>query len=651
MNRNVIAGLWLVGLGLVGACSGGGNTALTTVPTAHLAITLPTATVVADTPFTFTVTALNAATAVVPTYVGTVHITTSDPSAVLPADATLTRGVGTFTVAFNTPGSQTITAGDTVGDAASGTSPAVSVKPIPAPTISSLSPTKAGVGTAGFTLIVNGANFVLHSVVHWNGSNRSTVFVSSSQVSAQISAADIATAGTAAVTVLNPAPGGGGSNASPFTVTVTVSLRVSIHPAAVTLPAGISQAFTATVEGASNNVVIWSVQEGAAGGSITNAGVYTAPQTVGTYHVIAVSQADASKSAVATVTVVTPPPANAFKPTGSMAVARGDYTATPLLDGSVLVVGGCALPAGDFCSPFTESELYDPAKGAFTSTGSMARGRAAHTATRLPDGKVLVAGGWGESPNPEATAELYDPSTRSFSRTGNLGTARTLHTATLLQSGKVLIVGGGTADGSSLATAELYDPGTGSFSPTTGMPTARRFHSATLLQNGKVLIAGGENYPSVLASAVLYDPSTDKFTPTGTMVSARSGHTATRLLDGRVLVVGGSDTWTSAELYDPKSGSFMATGSMAVEHNGHSATLLLDGRVLVTGGVHAPGNVLAELFDPAGGVFVFAGTMAQPRALHTATLLADGRVLVAGGCSAPTADGCIQTLATAELYQ
>ena len=119
---------------------------------------------------------------------------------------------------FNTTGNQTITASDTVGDASSGTSPAVSVKSIPVPTIASLSTAIAAAGSAGFTLTVKGSNFVPTSVVQWNGSNRSTAFVSSSQVTAQIAAADIATAGTATVTVFNPAPGGGSSNSATFTI-------------------------------------------------------------------------------------------------------------------------------------------------------------------------------------------------------------------------------------------------------------------------------------------------------------------------------------------------------------------------------------------------------------------------------------------------
>ncbi len=221
MRSTTIIALSIIGLGLLGGCSGGGDTALTTVPTAHLAITLPTTTVTAGTPVTFTVAALDAANHVVSTYVGTVQITSSDKSAKLPPNSTLAQGVGTFTVTFNTTGNQTITASDTVGDASSGISPAVSVKQIPAPAIASLSPAMTLNGGAGFTLIVNGSNFVPTSVVQWSGSNLTTAFVSSSRITAQIPAPDIDTAGAATVTVFNPAPGGGRSNSATFTITTT----------------------------------------------------------------------------------------------------------------------------------------------------------------------------------------------------------------------------------------------------------------------------------------------------------------------------------------------------------------------------------------------------------------------------------------------
>jgi len=302
--------------------------------------------------------------------------------------------------------------------------------------------------------------------------------------------------------------------------------------------------------------------------------------------------------------------------------------------------------------PDALNEASTVLQGVFTATGSMTTARESHTATLLPDGKVLMAGGF-DGTNVIASAEFYDPAAGTFTVTGSLTVARVGHTATLLPSGKVLIAGGdagGAYLGAVLASTELYDPVAGTFTATGSMTAAREDHTATLLGNGKVLIAAGEDYSGVLASAELYDPAAGTFTVTGSLTVARVGHTATLLPSGKVLIAGGDGLGT-AELYDPDSGTFAATGSMIVARSYHTATLLPSGKVLIAGGGSNFGEIAsAELYDPATGTFAATGSMIVARSYHTATLLPNGTVLIAGGWN-DDSGGAGETLASAELYQ
>ena len=196
----------------------------------------------------------------------------------------------------------------------------------------------------------------------------------------------------------------------------------------------------------------------------------------------------------------------------------------------------------------------------------------------------------------------------TFTPTSNMSTTRYNHTATLLPNGKVLIAGGQTGfpGPGYVNTAEIYDPAARTFTATGNMTAPRGRHTATLLRNGKVLIAGGENGVATAYSAELYDPVGGTFSATGSMNNARSDHTATLLPDGTVLVAGGyNGSFTnSAETYDPANGTFFSAGSMPDARAEHTAALLQDGRVFIAGGVNDL-NVLssAAIYDPAGRVF------------------------------------------------
>jgi N-acetylneuraminic acid mutarotase len=308
--------------------------------------------------------------------------------------------------------------------------------------------------------------------------------------------------------------------------------------------------------------------------------------------------------------------APAWAATGGMIEARAGQTATLLPDGTVLVAGGSSI-ISSIGSLLASAELYDPSSGSWTATRSMIEARAGHTATLLPDGRVLVAGGGIISSIGSllASAELYDPSSGSWTRADGMIEARDGHTATLLPNGQVIVAGGYGSIGSLLASAELYNPSSGSWTATGSMIEAPYGHTATLLPNGAVLAAGGCcDDPSTghqLAPTELYDPESGSWTATGNMHEGRAAHTAALLADGTVLVAGGSLQGTavpsaSAELYDPGSGTWTATAGMFEARTGHTATLLPNGKVLVTGGYggsRSSGTLAsAELYDPGNGI-------------------------------------------------
>jgi hypothetical protein len=325
-----------------------------------------------------------------------------------------------------------------------------------------------------------------------------------------------------------------------------------------------------------------------------------------------------------------------WAPAGSMASPHGTHTATLLPNGKVLVLGGLSSPS----SQSREAELYDPASGTWSVATPVASPRYGHTATLLPNGKVLVAGGMYL-----ASAELYDPATGTWSTTGSMAAVRSSHEAVLLPNGKVLVAGGYGSSGSRLASAELYDPATGAWSTTGSMAIARENCAATLLANGKVLVSAGYTNGSAITSAEVYDPATGTWSAAGSVASLRSSHTSTLLPNGKVLIAGGENAngvVYTAELYDPATGTWSMTSSMSARHGDGTATLLPNGKVLVAGGGFSS---TAELYDPATGTWSSAGSMATYRGSHTATLLPDGRVLMSGGWG-----GSLGYLSTAELY-
>ena len=331
-----------------------------------------------------------------------------------------------------------------------------------------------------------------------------------------------------------------------------------------------------------------------------------------------------------------------FTPTaGNLITGRFQHTATLLRNGKVLLAGGLnsypIVPADPFFNMLASAELFDPSTGAFTQTASMSVHRAGHTATLLPNGKVLIVGGAYSN-----TAELFDPATETFSRTGDMIMQRTGgHVATLLNDGRVLIAGGSLGTSYRLSNAEVYDPSAGAFAATGDLPSPFARAVGTLLPSGQVFVDGSPLDGSQGGAAALYDPAAGSFTDTGARLGSVCYPGIGRLLpNGKILELEYEvyvdfreysclyqNVEEPAQLYDAATGSFALTGQIPTGcSDGGPDVSLPDGTVLFSWGD------AVEIYDPVSSAFTCSGPMKTPNRGHTsATLLADGTVLMAGG--------------------
>lgn len=295
---------------------------------------------------------------------------------------------------------------------------------------------------------------------------------------------------------------------------------------------------------------------------------------------------------------------------GSLNVARVNASAVLLANGTALVMGGCV---GNCQSSTTATaEIYNATSHTWSLTGNMLTKRAYFGADMLPGGKILAVGGCttfniNGCANVTVKTEIYDPATGKWSATGSMTVARGALTATMLTNGKVLAAGGQNAAGDALASSELYNPATGKWTLTGKMNVARDEHTAVLLANGNVLALGGENINGIsTAKTELYNPATGKWTLTGNLNTGRLEHTATLLMNSNVLISGGKKVTlltetvlASAELYNPATGVWTRTGSLHNARTGHTATLLHSGTVIDASGSGANQDLVsAEVYTP-----------------------------------------------------
>lgn len=653
---------------LTPSISGAGNVTVNPGPVSQLALTTVGSAATAAVPFSISVTALDAFMNVATNYMGTVHFTSSDPQASLPADTQLPGGSGGFAVTFNTIGPQTVTVRDTVTASLKGTSTAISV-----------------VSNAAMHLAISGPGSVTtrqtfsFSVIAFDAANNTatgyngTVQFTSSDAQAKLPGSVTLVGGVSADVLATFESVGNGSQTITATDTATHSINGSAMlgvtaPATLTVSSGAPPAGSVGVDYGPSRIeyercffdfmlhgVNCTPCTPGPNGTCGNLPRCGFPRHLPCLEAISVFNgftlmATGGVPGYSWSASGLPPGLTVDAPTGKI---LGTPTATGTFQATATVTDS-GLPSVNTTASVT---IMISPRG-FQTTGNMTTARTLHAATLLGSGLVLVTGGELDANTLLATAEIFDPSAGTFAATGAMQISRSQHTATLLNDGRVLIAGGGTGtQGSATASAELYTA-SGSSSVATGSMIAARYgHTATLLNDGTVLILGGADATgTALASAEIFDPTNGTFTPTGNMQTARQAHTATLLSNGMVLVTGGIDANSkhldTAELYDPTAKTFsLAAGTMTVTRANHTATLLTAGndagKVLLAGGADDNGVArnTAELFDPTAQSFTATSTMVSAHASHTATLLNDGTVLIVGG-----ADATGNAVSVAELF-
>ena len=616
----------------------------------HLLISAP-GTITAGTPFNIIVTALDQFSNIATGYTGTVHFTSTDGAAILPANVTLINGTNTLSVTLKTTGSQTITGTDTVTATITGTSNIVTVT---AATLQNIAVTPANPSIAkGLTqqftatgMFSDGSLVDLTTQVTWN---------STAPGVATINATGLATAVGAGTSNITASLLGVTSPIDVLTVTPAALQSITVTPATPVVTPGNTVQYTATghfSDGTTGATGVNWTSSDTTTATINAAGLATGIKTGGPITITATSTSNGAISGTATLVVASP---IGFVLTGSLSAARTAPTATVLNDGRVLVVGGLS------ASVLASAELYDAGTGTFTSTGSLNAGRYGHTATLLADGRVLVAGGATNGGGTElASAEVYDPKTGTFTALGNMTTARFGHAATWLPNGTVLITGGVDTTNALLSSAEIFDPSTGKFTSAGNMTIPRVGHTATLGIDNIVIIAGGGGTAANRNSVEIYDTGAPAFAATNSMIAGRADQTASVLQDN-LLVAGGFDfnssSLSSAEIRNDDFSVFTPAGNMTTSRVFDTATTLNNGTVLFAGGyIYSQNTFLvlpsAELYDPIANTFGATGSLNFGRDDHAAVRLNNGKALVLGGdnsqCDGVTCSGT--ALASAELF-
>ena len=323
-----------------------------------------------------------------------------------------------------------------------------------------------------------------------------------------------------------------------------------------------------------------------------------------------------------------------------MSTPRQGHTATLLEDGRVLVAGG-----SDGRHALATAEIFDPRAGSWQVAGEMAGPRVNHHAVLLPGGRVLVAGGQyddaGPGAAPLATTEVYDPGANTWAPAGSLHAARsTGFTMNRLPDGRVLLAGGVGATGI-LAEAELFDPRTGAWTVAPPMSVPRWAHAATLLASGLLLVTGGHTGKGIfdsdsVASSELFDPGTGAWQRVAPLTQGRGGHVIAATHNGALvaggfqLQGGGGFTPRTSEYYDSVRDRWVDTPDPAFTIS--ELATIPDGRVFAVGSpLRGPPTLQTALFSERTHRWSASDVLRIEWLEPELTTLPDDRVLATGG--------------------
>jgi len=514
---------------------------------------------------------------------------------------------------------------------------------------------------------------------------------------------------------------------------------MAVTPTQITLDPGGVYGFSAHLANTPIQAVSWKVVEGAAGGTVTDQGLYVAPTTLGTYHLQAYSPIYPSATAVATITVA--------QPTGSvLGVQVSPLAATVLVGGNAAFKAVVATTTGP--SSNVTWQVYEGAAGGTVQAGALgyvryqapltagtyhllAISNANQSVMAMATVTVVSADGSGSggtgvpstppvsvsvSPHDVSiTAGIYQDISANVSGAADTtvtwkvddGSGNNVATYATVQSGVFIASKAGTyvvtATSTVDSTASDFVGITVSSSVQTLNPTqvplspSMRGYTVTAMKDGRILIAGGETddgqgHFTVYGASYIYDPVTKAFTATGSLIQPRAYHHAVLLDDGRILITEGESFYACpadptgtlgtctqyplllhevpwAEIYDPTSGTFQAlpvsgrspssfqrAGLMNDSHRGGQILKMANGKVMVWGGwgdfMHSgydnsnPQNpfwswnylvtTIPDFFDPATSLFALISDQNIPSTptgepFSALASLPDGRVLIAGG--------------------